>query len=109
MRGAWCVVRDGRSAMNDWLAASFQVTRHGQPLAETDGLALRHTVEAIDGGWRATLTLSNQSGSEIEVQSLSPAVIGADVPWFAGGLDGWAVWLNGHWMFADTLTHRFAR
>jgi alpha-galactosidase len=93
------------------ISAAWHATRPGDPtpLSSGDGVRVQRAIETQGDGFRIRVRFVNESGGPVRLHSLSPAVIEGESEWFAGGLDGWAVWLQGRQMTSDAYTHRFAR
>lgn len=93
------------------ISAEWRAVRPGEaePLTSADGVRVQRAIESQGDGFRIRVRFVNGSGGPVRLETLSPAVIEGESEWFADGLAGWAVWLQGWSMASDTFTYRFGQ
>src|SRR5262245_11731011 len=94
--------------MLDWLSFDSGWTT-AAPGADASGLSIRRHVQPLEDGLRIDVTVVNSGSTDVALEYIRPLIVGAQAAWFDGDLENWAMWLQGHWMFSDTFTHRFGR
>lgn len=88
-----------------------QPMRQSVSAAQVEDASVRLIVsrESLPSGVRLRVRATNDGTAPTSIEAITPALLHPDDGWFAEGLAGWAMWLQGRWMFADTFTHRFGR